>query len=285
MPLLEKAGNLQAIVRKLSKKINKKYLFWGIAAAAVVLLAVLILVLVTPSAEQQEPEITTTEETTFPHQQGEFALDENGYMTCLTKDYALGIDVSKFQGTIDWTAVKSAGVEFVFIRVGGRGTSEGTLYTDDRSAEYYEGAKAAGLQVGAYFYSQAINAGEAVEEACFALEQIIGWELELPVVFDWEWVSTEARTALVDRDVLTEATVAFCEMIETAGYEPAVYFNAFQGHNQLDMEKLQDYKLWLAYYEMSPDFPYAVDFWQYSCTGTVPGITGDVDLNIWFLPE
>lgn len=284
MPLLEKVSSLLENACKLLKKIDKKYLIIGVSVV-LVLAVVLVLVLIPPAPEQEEPPVTTTEEPTSPHKQSDFALDENGFMTCLTKDYALGIDVSRFQGTIDWETVKTAGVEFVFIRIGGRGSSEGALYIDEHAAQYYEGAKKAGLQVGAYFYSQAINAEEAEEEARFVLEQIIGWELDLPVVYDWEWVSSDARTANVTKEELTQCTVSFCEMIETAGYEPAVYFNSDQGYNRLDMAQLQDYKLWLAYYEMSPDFPCAVDFWQYSCTGTVPGIEGEVDMNLWFLPE
>ena len=261
----------------LLEKINKKQLIWGIAILASILIAVTVIWLV---ARNRPAPATPPPETTEPTTEAQFALDEKGYMTGLNAEYAVGIDVSQFQGTIDWSLVKSAGIEFVFIRIGGRGTSEGTLYADTAAAEYYEGAKAAGLQVGAYFYSQAISAEEAEEEARYVLEQIVGWELELPLMFDWEWVSHDARTANVDRSTLTEATLAFCNMIETAGYEPGIYFNTHQGLHLLDMDKLQGYKLWLARYDMFPDFPHQVDFWQYSCTGQISGIEGDVDMNL-----
>ena len=170
------------------------------------------------------------------------------------------------------------------IRLGSRGYETGEIYPDDWAQKYYDGAKAAGLQVGAYFFSQAVSVEEAAEEARFALDAIKNWELEMPVVFDWEYVGSEARTGNMDPRTLTDCTRAFCRMIRRAGYTPMVYFNLSQSQNLLYMEELTEFDWWLARYDENMDFAYRVDMWQYTNQGTVPGITGNVDLNLWF-PE
>lgn len=219
-----------------------------------------------------------------PYDPEDFVLDENGFMTCLSGESKLGIDVSGHQGEIDWQAVKASGVDFVFIRVGNRGTTEGKLYPDGYAQDYYTGAKEAGLAVGAYFFSQAITVQEAQAEARYVLQQVKQWELELPIVFDWEWVSEDSRTANMDPELLTRCTEAFCQIIENAGFTPMIYFNYSQGLELLDLNRLADYYFWLALYEPDLVFPYRVDFWQYSCEGVVPGISGNVDLNL-YLPS
>ena len=217
-----------------------------------------------------------------PYGAADFAYNEQGYLTCRTGESILGIDVSEHQGDIDWAQVKAAGVEFVIIRVGGRGYGTGKIFGDSRAAEYYAGAKAAGLQVGAYFFSQAVDIWEAKEEALFLLEAIAGWEVDLPLVFDWEYVSADARTGNMDADTLTECARVFSRAVERAGYEAMIYFNLYQARDLIRLEKLTDLRWWLARYAEDMGFDYSVDFWQYSCTGTVPGIWGDVDLNLWF---
>lgn len=272
-------------MQQLLEKLNTKLLIYILSGVLAVGLIVLILLLCLkpkvpePAAETTAPTPSLLEEN--PYSPEDFVTDEQGFISCLATDARLGIDVSGFQGQIDWSAVKNAGVEFVFIRVGGRGTTEGALYTDDYAQSYYQGAKNAGLQVGAYFFSQAVTPAEAREEALFVLEQVKSWQLDMPVVFDWEWVSEDARTANVSGALLTQCTQVFCEVIENAGLTPMIYFNYSQGLTLLDLEQLAQYPFWLALYEPYIHFPYRVDFWQYACTGTVPGIAGDVDLNLY----
>ena len=184
----------------------------------------------------------------------------------------------------DWNAVRDAGVEFVILRAGYRGYSSGQLNIDEKAAEHYAGAKAAGLKVGVYFFSQAVTAAEAEAEACLTLNIIKDWQLDMPVVYDWEYVSDEARTADVTGEELTAITMAFCDVVEEAGYVPMVYFNQNQSFDLLQLEVLTDYGFWLTMYSDRMTYPYKLDMWQYTCEGAVPGIEGNVDLNLWF-PE
>lgn len=203
-----------------------------------------------------------------------------GYLSCLTAETVMGIDVSRHQEEIDWQQVKDAGVKFVMIRLGNRGTSEGTLRPDPMFWQNLLGARAVGLKVGAYFFSQAVSVEEAREEADFALGILNGIRLDMPLAFDWE---QETRTENVDARTLTDCTKVFCEAVETAGYDPLIYFNSFQAQNLLLLEELKEIPWWLAMYDVTMEFPYRMDMWQYSCTGTVPGIKGDVDLNLLFV--
>ncbi len=200
-------------------------------------------------------------------------------------NYPIGMDVSEYQGEIDWHTVADSGIRFVFIKVGSRGTTEGNLYPDSMAQSYYAGAKDAGLQVGAYFFSQAITVEEAEAEAQFALEQISGWKLDLPVVYDWEWGGDGSRTTGVSQDTLTQCAESFCKIIADAGLAPMLYFNEYQGLAQMDLERLSQYPFWLAQYDGELTFPHPFSYWQYTCTGTVPGISGNVDLNIQILEE
>lgn len=233
-----------------------------------------------PPAEKEVP-ITQPPIAANPYCAEDFTYGDGGFLTCTAGQSILGIDVSAFQGDIDWEAVRSAGVEFVMIRVGYRGNSLGAVNTDDRAREYYDSATAAGLKVGAYFYSQAITVQEAIAEAEYALNVIKGWKLEMPLVYDWEYVDAEARTANMDARLLTDCTIAFCETVERAGYEPMIYFNPSQGRDLLYLEELTRWNWWLAMYTDQMDYPYAVEMWQYTAEGTVPGIEGNVDLNLW----
>lgn len=264
----------------------------AIAAASVLLILVFVVVAVSAGKEPEAPEPGTTEsvpqetESVFlPNPYGPLDFQYDGdYLTCLAGQSMLGIDVSSFQGEIDWQQVRAAGVEFVMIRIGGRGYSqEGKLYADSKAQENYIGAKAAGIQVGAYFFSQAISVAEAKEEAAYALELIRDWKLELPVVFDWEYLGQEARTANVDKRTLTDCTLAFCRDIEDSGREAMTYFNPNQSDNHIYLEELTEYRSWLALYSDRMTYPHRVDMWQYTNAGTVPGIEGEVDLNLYFI--
>lgn len=193
-----------------------------------------------------------------------------------------GIDVSSYQQNIDWNQVKQAGVEFAMIRLGYRGYVSGKLDLDDCFLENMEGALNAGLDVGVYFFSQALTEEEAVEEAEYVLNWIRGYDISYPIVFDWEEVDAQARTDEMNMLMLTGCAVAFCETIQEAGYTPAVYFNQAYGYQQLNLPSLKDYEFWLAAYEETPTFHFDFQMWQYTSQGAVPGIQGPVDLNIYF---
>ena len=208
------------------------------------------------------------------------------YLKCLAGESIMGIDVSRYQGNIDWAQVRDVGVEFAIIRVGGRSYGDdGEIYEDINAEKNYQGATAAGLKVGVYFFAQAINVAEAREEAAYVLDRIKDWNLEMPVVYDWEYVSSKARTADVDTATLTECTKAFCEIVEDAGYDAMVYFNPTHQESRVDLEQLMDYKFWLAMYSDRMTYPYYIDMWQYTDQGVIPGIEGPVDINLYFPPE
>lgn len=277
-----------------AQKEKRPWLVWAIAGAAVLLVLVFVLVAVLggKGTGQAQTEPSTTEDTALQAADPTFPINPYGpndfqfageYLTCLAGESILGIDVSSFQGEIDWTQVRAAGFEFVIIRVGGRGYgAEGKLYEDAFAQANYAGAKAAGLQVGAYFFSQAISQDEARQEATYLLELIKDWELDLPVVYDWEHISDEARTVGVDARMLTDCTLAFCRDVEAAGHEAMIYFNPDQFENRIFMEELTDYRSWLAMYSYRMTYPYQIDMWQYTNEGNVPGVEGPVDINLYF---
>lgn len=197
-----------------------------------------------------------------------------------------GIDVSRHQGDIDWQKVAAAGVQFALIRVGGRGSDSGELYDDTKFEEYLTGAKAAGLKTGVYFYSQAINVAEAIEEANFAIQKLNGRSLEYPIVFDWEIYSKTARSYGVNKTTLTDCAIAFCETVAQAGYTPMIYMGLEVGYERLELNRLTNYDFWFAQYNNrnQPDMYYNYRIWQYSDKGNIPGIGGNVDMDIAFIP-
>ena len=219
-----------------------------------------------------------------PYSPEDFGM-QNGYVTCTAGPARLGIDVSEHQDRIDWEQVRAAGFDFAFIRIGYRGDSVGRILEDDRARENLAGAKAAGMDVGVYFYAQAIDPAEALEEAQWCLDFLDGEALDLPVVYDWEWVSAEARTGSMDKATLTECVNTFCEAIGQGGYEAMIYFNNHVSRDLLDLKQLQSYPFWLAQYKDQLDYPWQVDVWQYTEKGTVPGIEGNVDIDLMFLYE
>lgn len=209
-------------------------------------------------------------------EQGRISYQENG------RRAKAGIDVSFYQGEIDWPAVAADGVEFAMIRLGYRGYLDGTLQMDSRFEENIRGALEAGLEVGVYFFSQAITPQEAEEEASFVLEAIRGYDVTYPVAFDWEFVTPgkEARTDEMDGQTLTQCAQAFCQTVAQAGYSPLVYFNQDLGYLTYDLSQLAECSYWLAEYDGTPDFYYGFSLWQYTHSGTVAGIEGSVDWNL-----
>ena len=193
-----------------------------------------------------------------------------------------GVDVSSHQKQIDWQQVADAGVEFAIVRVGYRGYSEGEIFSDTSARENIDGALAAGLDVGVYFFSQAVSTEEAAEEARFVLDVIDGCSITYPVLFDWEPISDEARTDAVTGPEMTAFAKAFCGEIADAGYRAGIYFNQSDGYNSYDLRALRNYEFWLAEYADSQSFAYEVQLWQYGNQGTVPGIETTVDLNLCY---
>lgn len=207
---------------------------------------------------------------------------EGDYLTCITAPSIRGIDVSTHQKEIDWEQVKAAGFDFVMIRLGYRGSIQGVLFEDEWAQRNYEGASAAGLKVGGYFFSQSVTPEEAVEEAEYCMEIVKDWNVEMPLVYDWEYIQDGYRTDVVKARVLTECTKAFCDTVEKAGYDSMVYFNPSLSRKQMFLEELTDYGFWLAMYSDEMTYEYKVDMWQYTCTGSVPGVNGNVDINLYF---
>lgn len=208
---------------------------------------------------------------------GRVVYEQNGHRA------KTGIDVSTHQKDIDWQAVAADGISFAMLRLGHRGYSEGGLFLDQTFAQNLQGALDAGLDVGVYFFSQAITPEEAEEEAEFVLDALGGRKLSFPVAFDWESIPGDtARTDGLDGETVTRCAAAFCKRIEDAGYKPAVYFNQTQGYLHYDLRELTEYTLWLAEYDAVPDFYYHFDLWQYTHKGQVDGIQGDVDLDLSF---
>lgn len=193
----------------------------------------------------------------------------------------VGIDVSKWNGKIDWNGVKNSGISYVIIRCGYRGSTEGKLIVDSRFAENIQGANAAGLKVGVYFYSQAIDEIEAVEEASMVLDQIRNYKISYPVFLDVE--SSGGRGDKIDNQTRTAVCKAFCQTIQNAGYTAGVYSNKNWLETKMDAGALSAYKIWMAQYAAAPTYASRYDLWQYRSTGSVNGIAGNVDMNISYL--
>ncbi|MGI6255878.1 MAG: glycoside hydrolase family 25 protein [Acutalibacter sp.] len=215
---------------------------------------------------------------------------QEGSFTCY-EGAVQGVDVSEHQGQIDWQQVKDAGVEFAILRIGYRGMTEGGLNLDATFEQNYQGATAAGLKVGVYFFSQAITQKEAKEEAQYVLDALDGRALDYPVVFDWETPipsetlpAEDLRAYDMDGEVISAMAKAFCQEIEKNGYNPCVYTNKHMAYYTFDLEALKDYPLWYAEYQPAPSLYYDFRIWQYSASATVPGISGSVDLNLCFEP-
>lgn len=193
---------------------------------------------------------------------------------------SLGIDVSKWNGEIDWDKVKNDGIEFVMIRCGYRGSVTGALVEDPMFLQNIKGAKASGLKVGVYFFTQAVNEVEAVEEASMVLALCDGISLDYPVIIDSEGAGGNGRADDLDIETRTLVCDAFCKTVENAGYTAGVYASRSWYNQKLDTDKLNDYKIWLAEYRKTPLYSGYYDMWQYTSKGTVKGINGKVDLNI-----
>lgn len=194
----------------------------------------------------------------------------------------MGIDVSKWNGNIDWNAVKNSGVSYVIIRCGYRGSTTGALIEDPKFKSNIQGAQNAGLKVGVYFFTQAVNEVEAVEEASMALSLIRGYNITYPVFLDVE--ASHGRGDTIDAATRTKVCRAFCQTIQNSGYKAGIYANKTWFTSYMDAPSLTGYKIWLAQYAATPTYTKTrYDMWQYSSKGSVAGIGGNVDMNISYM--
>ncbi len=215
----------------------------------------------------------------FSTENGLKMYSENGKPASLE-----GIDVSSYSGDIDWTRVKQSGIDFVMVRIGGRGYGEeGKLYQDDRAVEYIKGAQAAGIKAGGYFFSQSVTTGEAKEEADYVRQVLGDIKPDFPIAYDWELIKEdEARTDKVTAEQATENAAAFCRQAVSYGYTPMIYSTSRELYFKYDLSKLAEYGIWYSEYSDTPAFYYQFSMWQYSKEGVVDGVEGKVDLDICF---
>lgn len=221
-------------------------------------------------------------------------LDEDGwklngqYMQYDKEGYysMIGVDVSKWNGDIDWFALRKQGIEFVLIRVGFRGYEYGELVLDEKFYEYMDGASAAGLAIGLYFFSQAINQNEAIDEAEFVIDKMAGYRVELPIFIDTEAVPDAfARTNGMFVENYTQNAIAFCKTIEAQGYHAGVYASRKWFKRILNLPELANYEIWYAKYGNTPGEDVAFDIWQYTAEGKLEGCDGNIDLNVRVLKQ
>lgn len=215
-----------------------------------------------------------------------FIAEEGGLVTYQENGETItkkGIDVSKYQGEIDWEAVKNDGVDYAIIRAGIRGYSEGGILEDEFFRQNMEGAIANNIPVGVYFFTQALNEEEALEEANFVIGLLQDYSLTYPVYLDVEDVKKDnCRTNNLTVEERTNNAKVFLEAIEAAGYHPAIYGNMKTFLLMLDLSALEQYDKWFAGYTLPIYYPYEYKMLQYSEKGRVAGITGQVDVNICF---
>ncbi|MBQ3548537.1 MAG: glycoside hydrolase family 25 protein [Oscillospiraceae bacterium] len=287
------------------RKRRRHPVVWLIAALLVVLLAVIIIVGRSLRSRPEPPPVD-------PHA-GQIYVNDGANMVWLTpidgvavnpllrSDFIMleghphymgtdftverGVDLSTYQSGINWKAA-SEEMDFAILRIGYRGYTKGALRPDDAFESHYAGARKNGVDVGVYFFSQALTAQEGREEAEYVLSLLDGRDLQLPIYFDWEDVSAEdARTYGYDYANLTDSAAAFCDTIRDAGYEAGVYINRQQGYYHYDMARLAPYGLWVADLNFYPDFYYAHELWQYTFTAQIDGISGPVDMNLRFIEK
>ena len=237
-------------------------------------------------ADETEPETETAiPPEANPYGRFDFQYNRNNYLLCTRQESYPGIDVSAFQGDIDWQQVKDSGIRFAIIRLGYRGYGKaGKLVEDEYAKKNLKEATEVGLPIGAYFFSQALNIEEADEEIEYMLKILGDYALDMPIILDWEIPTDTARTVNMDARTLTDIQLHFCEVMTQKGYTPMVYFNWYQSTRLMYLTELEAYPFWLALYQDRMTYPYKVEMWQYTDKGTVPGISGYVDINV-YMPE
>ncbi|MBO7253406.1 MAG: glycoside hydrolase family 25 protein [Oscillospiraceae bacterium] len=234
-----------------------------------------------PTVSETEPENPTIPPDRNPYDRFDFQYNRHNYLLLQNVKSYPGVDVSAYQGNIDWAKVKASGIDFAIIRLGYRGYESGKLVIDDYAQKNLAEARAAGLRVGAYFFSQALTIKEVDEEIAFMMDVLDGFLPDMPLILDWEIPAANARTAKMDARTLTDLQLHYCKVITEKGYQPMVYFNWHQSEHLYYLSELEDYPFWLALYQDRMTYPWKVEMWQYTCTGRVPGIQGDVDINVY----
>ncbi len=213
-------------------------------------------------------------------------VNENGILTYKDnkRESVKGVDLSKYNGTVDFNKLKDAGVGFVMLRLGSRGYGTGKITLDEKFVEYAQNAQLAGIQIGAYFYSQAVNETEAVEEANYIVGAVSGFNIKYPIAIDIERVlNDEARTDKLTNEERTKMVSTFCDTVKSYGYKPIIYASREMLVADLNLEELSDYDVWLSDETIPTDYPYRFSMWQYNKKGRIDGITGDIDLDISFI--
>lgn len=250
-------------------------------------------------SNQQIPIYAGVERNRFSQGDFEWDPDHPGRLVYTGRDYTTrcGIDVSAYQNrastnnTIDWEAAKADGVEFAMVRIGLRGYGSGSIMEDAFYAQNIDGAMAAGIETGVYFFAQAITVEEAIEEADFVISLLEGHEINGPVAYDWEMHDSSYRVYGTTPEMATACAIAFCQRIEEAGYDAMVYAGQYVSYIKYDQGALEPYLSWYPEYksasseQLYPTLYYHRDYWQYSSSGTVAGIGGRVDLNLQFIPR
>ena len=219
----------------------------------------------------------------------DYLKNENGFLKYEDNNYTtkLGVDVSEHQKNIDWSKVKDAGVEFAILRLGYRGYGKaGNIVLDKDFEQNYKNATEEGIEIGVYFFSQAVSSDEIQEEAEFVLSHLQEKNITYPVVFDLEKIKDdEARTDNLTEEDITKMTLQFCNIIKENNYNPSIYANAKTFTTKMKLELFNDYIKWYADYQEKPLYPYDFDIWQYTESGKVDGIEGNVDLDICFIKK
>ena len=231
--------------------------------------------------------------------EGDFMWNDTGDRLIYTGDRyrtRFGVDVSAYQNrasetkTIDWEAARDDGVEFAMVRVGFRGTSTGAINADEYYAQNIDGAMAAGIETGVYFFAQAITVEEAIEEADFVIGLLRGHEINGPVAYDWEMHNSQYRVYGTSPEMATACAIAFCKRIQEAGYTPMIYAGTYVSYIKYDQGAIAPYLSWYPEYKSAsseklyPTIRYQMDYWQYTSSCTVAGISGRVDANLQFIP-
>ncbi len=237
-----------------------------------------------PTLAETEPETPTIPPDRNPYDKFDFQYDRHNYLKLQNLESYAGVDVSAFQGRVDWKKVKQSGIDFAIIRLGYRGYESGKLVEDEYARTNLKNAKEAGLKIGAYFFSQALNIKETDQEIQFMLSILGDTELDMPIVLDWEIPANTARTRNMDSRTLTDIQRHFCGQMHDQGYQPMIYFNWHQSEHLYVLHELEEYPFWLALYQDRMTYPWKVEMWQYSDKGRVPGINGNVDLNV-YMPD
>jgi lysozyme len=263
-----------------SLKKRKKLVPWLLCGAFVLILLVVALVLRKAQPEKNRQNIQPDWSCLSGDRDGKLTYADDTGVTA-----RWGVDLSVYQGTVDFQALKDSGVEFAILRLGYRGHTTGDIALDSEFARNAQEAAAVGMPIGVYFYSQATTDAEAEEEADFVVQQLGGMKLDYPVVYDQEFYTAEpSRADELTGEQATANALAFCRRIAASGYTPMIYLNHDWTQSMYDMDSLERYLLWFASYDEEPPVTDAgFVMWQYSCTGLLPGIESQhVDLNLWF---